>query len=238
VNYSINHKETEIFFTVELRNRRSTSIQVNRDRSVRVLAPKLSTKRAILQVVSEKADWILKKQGEFSQQPPAQAERRYLSGEKFGYLGRELELKLITGSAGVEIEGEKIVMTAPEYFSTEQRKKLFQNWYRKQSEEIFAERLDDCMKFVKTAGIRKKPEFSSRIMRRSWGSCTAKRQIHLNIELISAAVQCIDFVILHELCHLKEPNHSPRFYNLLEKVCPGWKTAKNELKKTGSMGIY
>ena len=227
---SITHNKTEITFTVERRNRRSTTIQVHRDKSVRVLAPKFSSEKSIKEIVRERADWILKKQKQFSSMPSCNREELELTDdEQLDFLGEKYSLQISTGKAGAELINGKLCLSAPENSTREQRRKILQNWYRLQAELIFSERIPLCMQTVKKIGIKKAPEWKARVLKRSWGSCSGKGRLNLNIELVSAPLSCIDYVILHELCHLKEHNHSPRFYKLMDKVCPDWKLRRKEL---------
>ena len=230
MNLKIIHEQTEIAFTVELRNRRSTTIQVHRDRTVRVLAPKFSSEKSIKEMVRERAAWILRKQKQFSVMPScSRKELELTDGDQLDFLGEKYSLQVSTGRAGIELINRKLCLSAPESSTREQRRKILQKWYRQQSELIFAERVPLCMQTVRQIGIKKTPEWKSRVLKRSWGSCSGKGRLNLNIELVSAPLPCIDYVILHELCHLKEHNHSPRFYKLMDKVCPDWKLLRKEL---------
>ncbi len=229
MEYKIKHGQHEINFTVELRNRKTTSIQVHRDRTVRVLAPKFTSGRVLLKQVSERAEWIIKKQLEFSKLPSANPGQGFTEGENVSYLGKLFILHFVSGKPSVHIANDSLVITAPESYDTDQKKKLLQKWYRKQSEIIFPRRLALCMKAVQAIGIKNTPELKSRVLKRSWGSCSAKGRINLNLELVSAPAECIDYVMLHELCHLIEQNHSPRFYKLVTRVCPDWKSRKKKL---------
>ena len=230
MSYSIFHKDTEISFSVERRNRKSITIQVHPDSCVRVLAPNYSTRRYILKLVSSKADWILKKQREFSAKPVI-TRPEYKSGEVFSLLGESYILKLVHGKASVRIEGNLMFLTVPKNSSKEQKQKILQNWYKEQSLKIFPGRMEICIKQTNKIGIKTTPEWKSRLMKRSWGSCTGKNKIHLNQALAAVPVDCIDYVILHELCHLVEHNHSKRYYLLLNKICPDWKQKKAILNR-------
>ena len=229
MSYSIFHRNKEIVFSIDRRNRKSITIQVHPDQRVRVLAPRYSTYRSIVRLVSERAEWILKKQTEFSERQAPTRPHEYRSGELFSYLGKQYSFKLSTGTPGVHIEDGNIIMTAPSSYTSEQYKKLMQNWYKERSVEIFDDRMELCLKKVKVIGIKTLPEWHSRVMKRSWGSCTGKNKIHLNQSLAAAPLDCIDYVILHELCHLVEHNHSQRYYKLLTTVCPDWKSKRDKL---------
>lgn len=230
MNTSIIHDNKEIFFTVERRSRRTTAIQVHPDQSVRVLAPKFSTERAIRRLVAERASWIQKKQSEFAARPNLKKPHRFVNGESFSYLGEEYQLIVSEGRPLVRLEGSRFEMYAPIGYETEKRRKLMQNWYRKQSKKIFAQRMPHCMRSVSAIGIKLTPEWKIRVLKRSWGSCSPKGKLNLNLELVAAPIELIDYVILHELCHLKELNHSPKYYALMSAVCPDWKMRRKELR--------
>ncbi len=107
---------------------------------------------------------------------------------------------------------------------------LVETWYREQSSQIFQERLSAC--YAKLA--REKipyPKISIRRMQSSWGSCSAKGMITLNIKLIQVPMEYIDYVIIHELCHLKYLHHEVQFYKLLSRVMPGWQVKKERLDR-------
>ncbi|MDC7226660.1 MAG: SprT family zinc-dependent metalloprotease [Spirochaetales bacterium] len=217
-----------IKYTIERRNRRTTTIQVHRDGSVRVLAPKFSTQKQIERQVAGRADWIRKKQAQFATLPE-KVEHRFESGEVFLYLGARYKLLIEQGKPAVKLDSENLLMSAPVSWTPERRGKLLREWYRDRSREIFAERIEVCVQEASVIGIKKAPEWKSRVLKRSWGSCSSTGKLNLNLELVSAPVELIDYVILHELCHLKEHNHSPRFYKLMSRVCPDWKHRRKEL---------
>jgi len=109
-------------------------------------------------------------------------------------------------------------------------RKLVENWYREQANQIFQESLSDC--YTKLA--REKipyPKISIRRMQSSWGSCSAKGLITLNIKLIQVTKEYIDYVVTHELCHLKHLHHEAEFYKLLSRIMPEWKRKKDKLDR-------
>ncbi len=224
--------ESDIVYTIERRNRKTISIQVHRDGRVRVLAPKLSSKRQIQKIIEERSGWIRKKQAEFAARP-LKTGHRFETGEHFNLLGNKLDFEFIIsgGPPGVSLHQDKIVMRGPEDLAAEKRRKLMQEWYRAVSKDIFAERIQICAETASIIGIKKAPEWKSRVLKRSWGSCSPKGKINLNLELAAAPVELIDYVILHELCHLIEHNHSSRFYKLMTRLCPDWKMKRKELNR-------
>jgi predicted metal-dependent hydrolase len=106
------------------------------------------------------------------------------------------------------------------------RRRLKQ-WYREKSEAYFARKLPELVsRFDGIAGV---PGFQLLAMEKQWGSCSPAGRMSLNPSLIKAPVHCVEYVLIHELCHLIEHNHSKRFYGLLDRHCPDWRASKREL---------
>jgi predicted metal-dependent hydrolase len=111
-------------------------------------------------------------------------------------------------------------------------KLLIQAWLRSRADAIFTERYAYCLTLVTKIGIEPKlPGFQMRYMSKRWGSCTKDGKIILNPELIAAPKHCIDYVITHELCHLKARNHSQAFYKLLATVMKDWEARRVQLNQ-------
>jgi predicted SprT family Zn-dependent metalloprotease len=117
--------------------------------------------------------------------------------------------------------GELIVETG----DPTRAERLIADWYQRQAAQIFSQRLTVCFERVRAWGVAY-PTLRVRRMKTRWGSCTGHGAITLNSRLVELPVDLIDYVILHELCHLREMNHGPRFYALLEGVCPTWKAQR------------
>ena len=106
-------------------------------------------------------------------------------------------------------------------------KEMLLDWYRQQAERVFRERLEACLTKLRFLQLAE-PELEIRQMNIRWGSCTPEGKIILNLRLIQVPKEYIGYVVMHELCHLKEHNHSQRFYELLNRVMPDWR-AKREI---------
>src|SRR5690606_11031741 len=115
----------------------------------------------------------------------------------------------------------------------EHRRQLLTDWYRQKAFEIFSNRLDQLIS--STPWIKDHPTINLRAMRSQWGSCAVNGKITFNTHLIKAPIACIDYVILHELCHHSEHNHSDRFYRLLSQVSPNWKQVKQYLDNAANL---
>jgi len=116
---------------------------------------------------------------------------------------------------------------------TEAVKRQLSDWYRSKAREIFGSRMDALL--GQTLWVPDKPSMRILSMRSQWGSCSPKGTITLNPMLVKASKDCIDYVILHEFCHLAEHNHSERFYRLMSQVMPNWEVVKNRLDTKASL---
>lgn len=160
----------------------------------------------------------------------------YVDGEAHLYLGRRYPLMVIV----VEGRQTNVVFTGQE-IRIEIRKDhkadiqaVLHTWYRQQAEIVLNERFQLIKERTPWAKDRSIP-LKLRRMKRTWGNCSSKGLIKLNTHLIKAGLPVIDSVIAHELCHLKEMNHSRKFYTLLESLNPDWRQDRNRLRSEGNM---
>jgi len=106
---------------------------------------------------------------------------------------------------------------------------LLTSWYKTRSRDVFSKYLDELLD--KTLWVSERPYLRIQSMKTQWGSCSPNNRITLNYHLVKASKQFISYVILHELCHIAEHNHSERFYRLMHQVMPGWEKTKENLDK-------
>jgi len=104
------------------------------------------------------------------------------------------------------------------------------NWYSAHARNLLSKRLAQYLPAFKKMGTII-PEVRYRRMRKRWGSCSGNGGIILNTELVQAPIHCIDYVIIHELCHLLQPHHDGKFYHILKRVLPDWEKRKERLEK-------
>jgi predicted metal-dependent hydrolase len=224
--------QTEIIYSVNYTDRKTLAIHVYPDGQVFVDAPISVSNDAIAKKVKKKASWIIKQKLQFEAYPPALPQRRYVSGEAHRYLGRQYRLLVKQGIAEqVKLLQGQLVVEAFHPKNNERVKSLLQEWYRLRARTIFSERYDFCVRQVGKLGIEHHQGFQLRFMPSRWGSCTNQGNIILNPELIAAPKDCIDYVITHELCHLKERNHSQAFYKLLAGVMKDWELRRKRLNE-------
>jgi predicted metal-dependent hydrolase len=126
-------------------------------------------------------------------------------------------VKLIRGQICVETSSRQALAV----------RKYLGDWYRDRADDIFTRRINEITEWV--GWLRKAPSWRLVRMKTQWGSCSPTGTILLNPHLVEAPRECIDYVISHELCHLREHNHSARYYRLLAKIVPGWEAVKAKL---------
>lgn len=215
-------------YAVEYRARKTLGICVYPDGSVEVKAPMEAPLEQIRKHVHRRAPWIYKQQRYFSSFGIYTPERKYVSGESHLYLGRQYMLRIIDSERNeVHYKGNIIEI---ECRHRKDARALLLAWYRKRAEIKFEEYATPLIaRFnryqVKPSAIKLKD------MATRWGSCTATGQILLNPRLVCAPRICIEYVIIHELCHLVHRNHTKDFYELLTQEMPDWKKWKMKLER-------
>lgn len=221
----------EIPFSYKHSARKTLAISVHPDLTVEVLAPLDTSVDVIRERVIKRGAWIRKAWREFELYLPKQPARRYVNGETHRYLGRQYRLRAEKGEAdSVKCLHGYLHVTSQTEPNPQQAKQLLEEWYRKHAHRVFRARLVECCKRASVEGINEPPLVMKR-MRSRWGSCSSKGRISLNLELIKASKECIDYVITHELCHLKIPSHGPKFWRLLKKLMPDYKERKKKLNQ-------
>lgn len=215
----------ELYYT----DRKTLGIKVYPDTSVKVFAPIDTDLPIIEQHLKAKRKWIEKQQRSFRSYLPATPARQYIGGESFLYLGKQYMLKIEPSTAEeVKLYQGRLVVKTLNPDATH-IKKLLQQWYIARATILFNKLFEEQFYLFKRFGLEK-PILQIKKMEKRWGSCTPQQKIILNPELIKAPIVCINYVILHELCHLVHHNHSKAFYRLLENFMPDWQKYKQLLE--------
>jgi len=227
----IAYGNTMLDVEVEFSSRASLSLEVNPDLTIRVIAPEKTTLGLIEEQVLKKGSWIIKQLDFFQQFLPRTPERQYVSGETHLYLGRKYVLKIRKADKNrVKLMGGELRVFVVELGSSELVKRLLTEWYYNHAKRRFNHVIDDCLSRFKKYGVERPPLVVKRMSKR-WGSCTPKNKVILNPEIIKAPAKCIEYVVVHELCHLVHANHSSSFYELQSEVMPNWEKWKLKLEK-------
>ena len=205
------------------------SIHVEPDARVLVDAPDSAPLSDVLAAVKKRARWISQHVHAARLRSAHVLPREYVSGESLHYLGRRYRLKVIVDAgakAEARMRGAFIAVTTPQHAPVPIKTAL-DAWYRQRAREVFAERLAavaDPLRWV-----RQVPQARLQFMTVQWGSCSPSGRITLNPLLVKTPRECIDYVLLHELCHLLHHNHSAHFYRTLDRHMPNWRAVKERL---------
>ena len=229
--HSITFGGQRIPFNLVWRNRKQLGIEVHPDKSVMVMAPIGKTLEEVLQRVRKRATWIVRQMDYFERFQPLPPPKRHVSGETHRYLGRQYRLKVVESKdESVKLIGRFIWVHSSSPQDPARTEKLLSAWYTDHAKAMFRKRLTICLSAVKKMDVGE-PRIVVRRMKTRWGSCTKRGTILLNTELVKAPIDCIDHVIIHELCHLRERTHTPSFYRLLSRCMPDWERRKVRLEE-------
>lgn len=218
----------ELDYKVVFSKRTTLTITVERDRSVVVTAPEGTAPEKIRQVVESRKLWLYEKTRHTQKynplpHPPG---KELVTGESMPYLGRHYRIELVNSGGEIQFEQKFIVPRALAGKSS-----VFRNWFMARAEEKILPRV---ALHARNLGVAyKEAKIGSGKYR--WGSCTPKDNVIFNWRLIKAPMFVIDYVVVHELAHLIEPNHTPRFWNIVRTQTPSMERAKAWLQKHGAL---
>jgi predicted metal-dependent hydrolase len=228
--HSVIYGRKTIDFTLCYCNRKTMEIAVLPDSTVIVKAPVQSGITLIETKVRKRARWILKQLSYFRQFNLKTPSRSYVNGESHLYLGKQYRLKLANGPENsVKLSRGFFYVTCIQELTPDTVKQLLSQWYLEKAHVQFSESMDRCWQKFNRLSLGQ-PKLSIKRMQKRWGSLSKKGTITLNIDLIKAPKECIDYVVTHEMCHLKYHDHSTEFYKLLRSLIPEWEKIKHKLE--------
>lgn len=216
-----------IDYNVSYSPRKTIGITITPGMEVLVKAPENASPEKVKTVVFRKAPWILKQLDFFLGFYPKTPLKNFISGESHLYLGREYRLKVVnTGKNGIHFNGKQIIVYKKPKSTA---RKILNAWYREKAKLKFAEIAEPWIQRFRKHQVEPKSVYLQDMPTR-WGSCTPAGKIILNPELIKVPKACIEYVIVHELCHLVHKNHSNKFFELQKKEMPDWEKWKRKLE--------
>jgi predicted metal-dependent hydrolase len=224
------YQNQSLDYTLVFRSRRTIGFAVRPDGSVHISAPAGTSPEWVAQQVLKKADWILKHQEAFANRPTPPPSRLFEAGSTHYYQGQPYRLRFAEARRpAVTVEGDELLAATPAPLTPPQTEALLHAWYARQAKALFAESLERVWpRFAEFNLVR--PTLFVRQMRSRWGSCTPRTaRIRLSPELVRARPECLDYVLLHECCHLLVGDHSRAFYDLQSRLLPDWERWKDEL---------
>ena len=221
----------QIPYRLHRSDRKFLRLVVSPELTVDVFAPKTVNDEQVRVAVLKKAPWIARTLDKLETHHPLPTPKRYVSGETFVYLGRQYRLKVKNCvKQPAKLLGRFLWIWVEDKADAQSIKRVVDAWYRKRARETIGRDMEKCYVIASRHGVPE-PLFVIRAMRRRWGSCSPSGRITLNVSLVQVPVHCIEYVIMHELCHLKHHNHSKAFYSLLTRCQPDWRKRKETLDK-------
>ena len=217
--------------SIKRSSRRTLAISVLPSGTVEVIAPLKATPSEIQKKIEKRAAWINRQRRYFANLHAERPERRYCTGATHRYMGRQYRLKVTKADKpSVKLKGAYLHIASPST-SGKSVSALLADWMREKARDQFGHRLEKWSSWCAKHNLPK-PKLHLLSMLKRWGSTRANGCIFLNPELVRAPSPCIDYVIVHEACHIKHPQHDRWFYAELERLCPKWRYLKLRLEKS------
>jgi predicted metal-dependent hydrolase len=205
--------------------RRSIGLRID-DRGLTVSVPLRASEKWLSSVLQEKAHWVVEKLDGW--QMCRQPELRWQDGEQVDFLGELLELRVMESlfATPAQRRGRELWVFLAGNSDSAQIEQAVADWYRCEAEQLFARRVAHYAPLLNA--VPRTVRLSQ--AQTQWGSCTAHGAVRLNVQLIKLPPRLIDYVVVHELAHLRELNHSPAFWSVVESVCPDYASLRSELR--------
>jgi predicted metal-dependent hydrolase len=229
---------SEVFeYKVIKKKRKTLGIKITNDGEVIVTSPFGVAEGVIYDIVSKKASWIIDKLNQVKEIDKHRGNEEFNDGKKVEFNGQAYLLKICEGSerkkALVYLNGDNIIVDIKSSYSNEERNSIVRNllvdWFKEQARTRFIERTEY---YAEKIGVK---PYNIRIKEQKtlWGSCSGKNNINYNWKLVMAPPVVLDYVVVHELCHIVQRNHSNKFWELVEKIMPNYKELRKWLKENG-----
>lgn len=230
-----NYNGNEIEFSIIRKKRKTISIKIEENGEIVVGAPLKISSDYILLVVKNKASWIIEKQKELKLRDTKRVKRDFTQGSTFMYLGKEHSLNLTfeEGRKDISVKLEDGFKIYTNTMDIEKLRLALEKWYRAQTLKIVTERIEHYSNNFKDriTYIKVKEQ------KRRWASCTGKNAILFNWRISMAKADVIDYIVVHEMCHMDHRNHSKYFWNRVREIMPDYKE-KHEWLKLNGMNLY
>lgn len=229
----INLGGRDISYTIRYSKRTSKlRLSISTDAGLEIIIPEGLRIGSVEPYIKSQEKWILDKLSRYSRPDQDWRQNCFPKGQHTLFLGREYDLiKIIRKGAQPEVrlDNNNMFITMPDG-STETLTRILENWYRQNAREIFTER-------VKVINREMNLDYNRIFIRNQktrWGSCSGLKNLSFNWRLVMAPIQIIDYLVAHELSHILEMNHSKKFWQIVETVCPDYRIHRKWLKENGS----
>jgi len=209
-------------------NRKTFGLEIKPDGQLIVRAPKTASDALIKSMVAKKANWIAKTRARLARQYPSLAAKTFSSGETFYYLGEKYPLRVTTRARPLlDLDGAFYLFKGAQ----DRAREIFIEWYREETRQI----TDDLIQNYAGQYRFKINQVRITSARTRWGSCSGKNNLNFTYRLAMAPIEVIDYVVVHELAHLKVRNHSKAFWNVVAEIKPDYEQNRKWLKKHGAL---
>lgn len=224
------------YFVIRSNKRWTVGIFVDPVTGVYLRVPNSMTEKEISKIVYAKAKWILSKRRYMDDNFGKVVPKEFISGETFLYLGRHYRLKVVESyhKQGIYLEEERMIVNIKNPDLKDDVRELIIKWYVRRSRKIIEKRV---MIYSIIMNITQ-PVFSIGNQLKRWGSCNEKGQIRFNWRIIMAPMTLVDYLVVHELCHVEHKNHSKEFWKLLGSIIPDYESKIERLRKEGALYYF
>lgn len=222
-----------LIMELSYKKRKTIGLEVNIDGEIKVSVPIGVTNEILDKVLEKKYNWLVKKREELIEKGMKRIVRKYITGENYFYLGKEYKLKIVKDiylkKPQVNLWDDNIIVYCKSS-NKEQVRQILEKWYRSKTLELSIERI----KLYTTGFFDKEPlGIQVKEQKRRWASCTYDNKILINWRCSMAPIEIVDYIIVHELCHMDIKNHSKDFWNRVKEVLPDYKIREQWLKENG-----
>ena len=213
-------------------SRETLGITVTAAGQLQVTAPREAALEEIEKRLNRRSRWILRNIQESESLPAPLPKRQWVGGESHLYLGRNYRLRIRQDhERRVRLIGGFFLVELPDIEDRDLIAKLMDRWYLDHAMKLIERRIDHLINTRLGTFLGSSPEFLIRKMSKRWGSCSPSGRILVNREAIKLPLKCLDYVLMHELCHLKHPHHGKPFWRLLRQMMPDWQNRKRQLDR-------
>lgn len=227
----VKYKDTEIEVNVIYRKRKTITLKIEPKYNITLISPQEVPLKVLEDILIKKREWILQKLHEYKDKDYSDFDRLYQNGEKYYYLGEEYYLEIIQSQVQeVYIKGNKLIVKSKNT-NSKSIKSILQWWYKRESQKIVSDRIQHCRKKSEIMNNLTPCAVKVKEQKKRWGTCTSNKDIYINSKISMARIESIDYIIIHEFCHLVHMNHSKEFYSLVERIIPDYKKEVKWLKE-------
>lgn len=219
-------------FELRRSSRRSIGISVELGGTVVVTAPLRASMAKIHHTLTKHGRWIRRKVAELRDAPIPPPPPKWVEGECHAYLGKAYPLRLIEHETrGVWLSDHELLVFLPNPQKREAVKRVMEGWISEEARSLFWHRLESLIRETPQLQLKVTPVINLRRMKARWGSCSPQGRILMNTHAVKLPLRLIDYILMHELCHLKVPNHSRAFWEHLSECLPDWRRRKEILER-------